>query len=87
MARGPVRDPLPPRACERPATRVFFAGQALVAVSLLEAVNYIEHYGLQRQRGSDGRLEPVTHHHSWNAAERVSNAWLFNLQRHADQKR
>ena len=63
---------------------LFFAGQALIAVSLLEAVNYVEHYGLQRRRGSDGRLEPVTHHHSWNAAERVSNAWLFNLQRHAD---
>lgn len=67
-----------------PLGAAFFAGQALVAVSLLEAVNYIEHYGLQRQRGSDGRLEPVTLHHSWNAAERVSNAWLFNLQRHAD---
>ena len=66
------------------AGALFFVGQALIAVTLLEAVNYIEHYGLQRRRGTDGRLEPVTHHHSWNAAERVSNAWLFNLQRHAD---
>ncbi len=31
--------------------------QAVVGFSLLEVVNYLEHYGLLRQRGEDGRYE------------------------------
>lgn len=58
-------------------------GQAAWAVVLLETVNYIEHYGLQRRR-SGGRYEPVTPRHAWDADYAVSNFLLFNLQRHAD---
>ena len=58
--------------------------QALVAVWQLELVNYIEHYGLSRQRDAAGRYEPVRPHHSWNAAQRASNWLLINLQRHSD---
>ena len=57
--------------------------QALVAIGLLEAVNYVEHYGLERARHADGgwaRVEPC---HSWNASHRVTNWYLFNLQRHS----
>lgn len=63
---------------------LFFAGQAVVACVLLEAINYVEHYGLVRAVSNAGRLERVDARHSWNASERLSNACLFNLQRHAD---
>jgi alkane 1-monooxygenase len=63
---------------------LFMVGQALCAVGLLEIVNYIEHYGLQRRRLASGRLEPVAPHHSWNADFTISNWLLFNLQLHSD---
>ena len=63
---------------------LLFLGQSLVAIVLLETVNYIEHYGLQRRRGNDGRYERVTHQHSWNSSHRLSNLLLFHLQRHSD---
>jgi alkane 1-monooxygenase len=62
----------------------FLLGQAVVAVALLETVNYIEHYGLRRRRLIDGRIEPVGPQHSWNADFIVSNWLLFNLQLHSD---
>jgi alkane 1-monooxygenase len=62
----------------------FLVGQALVAISMLETVNYIEHYGLLRQRGPDGRYERVAPHHSFNAATMYTNAVTFRLQRHSD---
>lgn len=62
----------------------FFLGQSLVAIVLLETVNYIEHYGLHRRREGDGRYERVTHQHSWNANYLLSNLLLFHLQRHSD---
>jgi alkane 1-monooxygenase len=58
--------------------------QAAVAIVQLEAVNYVEHYGLTRQRRPDGRYEHVRPHHSWNAAHKWTNWLLINLQRHSD---
>ncbi len=63
---------------------VFLIVQAVLAVLLLEAVNYIEHYGMLRQIKSDGRYERVNSQHSWNANHFFSNLILFNLQRHSD---
>jgi alkane 1-monooxygenase len=62
----------------------FFALQALVAIVLLELVNYIEHYGLLRRQRADGSYERVTPRHSWNDSHHVSNLALLNLQRHSD---
>lgn len=62
---------------------VFFAAQSLVAISLLEIVNYIEHYGLQRQKVG-GTYEPTKPCHSWNSSAALTNLFLFNLQRHSD---
>lgn len=45
----------------------------------LEAVNYIEHYGLVRVPGT--RVEP---RHSWNCYRGISSALLYNLPRHSD---
>jgi alkane 1-monooxygenase len=61
-----------------------FAVVALLSVSLLEIVNYIEHYGLRRDRDATGRLEPVRAHHSWNSDHVVSRGLLFELPRHTD---
>jgi alkane 1-monooxygenase len=58
--------------------------QALYGASLLEVVNYIEHYGLLRAPGADGKPERCTPRHSWNSSHIVSNLFLYNLQRHSD---
>jgi alkane 1-monooxygenase len=63
---------------------VFFVLQALVAIVLLELVNYIEHYGLLRRQRADGSFERVTPRHSWNDSHHLSNLALLNLQRHSD---
>ena len=67
-----------------PLAVAFFFGQSAMAVLLLEAVNYVEHYGLQRRRLPDGRYERPDARHAWDAYERMSNAFLVHLQRHAD---
>ena len=67
-----------------PEVAAVFVGVALLSVSLLEVVNYIEHYGLRRGRDIAGRLEPVRAHHSWNSDHVVSRGLLFELPRHTD---
>jgi len=67
-----------------PAGLALLAGQSLFAILLLETINYVEHYGLRREEVSPGRYERTQPHHSWNATHRLTNAMLFNLQRHAD---
>jgi alkane 1-monooxygenase len=57
---------------------------SLVAIVELELINYIEHYGLERERQPSGRYETVAEHHSWNVNTPLVNAYLFNLQRHSD---
>ena len=61
-----------------------FIAIGLIAVSSLEVINYIEHYGLQRRELACGRYQRVTHLHSWNAAQRYTNWLLLELQRHSD---
>ena len=63
---------------------IFFAVQALIAISLLEIVNYLEHYGMERRLLEDGRYEKIKPQHSWNASHWVTNYFLFNLQKHSD---
>jgi alkane 1-monooxygenase len=58
--------------------------QAVIGFSLLEVVNYLEHYGLLRQKVSDGRFERCLPSHSWNSNHTVSNVFLYHLQRHSD---
>jgi alkane 1-monooxygenase len=62
----------------------FFFAQSIIAFTLLEQVNYIEHYGIERKEISPGRYERVTPLHSWNASHIMSNFFLFQLQRHSD---
>lgn len=67
-----------------PAILPWLLVQAVVGFSLLEVVNYLEHYGLLRERRDDGRYERVDPRHSWNADHTVSNLLLYQLQRHSD---
>ncbi|MDN7743650.1 alkane 1-monooxygenase [Burkholderia multivorans] len=62
----------------------FLVIQAVYGASLLEVVNYVEHYGLGRRRMPDGRYERCTPQHSWNSNHVVTNLFLYQLQRHAD---
>ncbi len=55
-----------------------FLGAVLWGRSLLEFVNYIEHYGLVRADGA-----PVGPRHSWNSNKPASAIVLFNLTRHS----
>jgi alkane 1-monooxygenase len=67
-----------------PKLLAFWLGQSALAIWLLETVDYIEHYGLQRAVGPDGRREPFGLQHAWNADHVLSNSVLANLQRHSD---
>lgn len=62
----------------------FLLVQAFLGYLLLSQANYIEHYGLCRQRGADGRYERPRPEHSWNTNHILSNLVLFHLQRHSD---
>jgi alkane 1-monooxygenase len=58
--------------------------QAVIGFSLLEVVNYLEHYGLRRRKREDGRYERCLPEHSWNSNNVASNVLLYHLQRHSD---
>jgi len=63
---------------------LFFFIQSILAFTLLEHVNYIEHYGIVRKEIEPGKYERVNETHSWNANHLLSNFFLFQLQRHSD---
>jgi len=67
-----------------PAVIVFLVIQAVYGFSLLESVNYMEHYGLLRQKTQSGRYERCAPKHSWNSDHLVTNLFLYHLQRHSD---
>ncbi len=70
-----------------PVVLPYLVVQALVGITLLEAVNYLEHYGMLRQRvGVAGkeRYERVDPSHSWNSNNVATNVLLYHLQRHSD---
>ena len=50
----------------------------------LTLANYIEHYGLLRQKRPNGLYERCQPHHSWNSNHICSNWALYHLQRHSD---
>ncbi len=62
----------------------FLFVQMFIGFPLLEAVNYLEHYGLLRARRGDGRYERTRPEHSWNSNSVASNVLLYHLQRHSD---
>jgi len=67
-----------------PMALVFLVVQAVFGFSLLEVINYVEHYGLLRQKNEKGRYERCQPEHSWNSNHIVTNLVLYQLQRHSD---
>ena len=70
---------------------LFFCVQAVAAMTLFEAVNYLEHYGLERRMLSgdetlpiEWRYESVGLRHAWDSPTRLLNTFVLKLQRHAD---
>ena len=63
---------------------VLFLFQSIVAVILLETTNYIEHYGLSRNKKRNKVYMPVDVGHSWNSNHLLSNWVLLHLPWHSD---
>jgi alkane 1-monooxygenase len=63
---------------------LYFLAAAGMGILLLETVNYIEHYGLQRKSTGDGKYERATPEHSWNSDHILGRMFLFELSRHSD---
>ena len=65
-------------------TGILFVVAAVQGILLLETVNYIEHYGLQRKQVAEGKYERAQPEHSWNSNHVIGRVMLFELSRHSD---
>lgn len=65
-------------------TLLFFVLAAFIGILLLETVNYIEHYGLRREKKKNGKYERTLPIHSWNSNHQLGRLLLFELSRHSD---
>ncbi len=63
---------------------LFYLAAASLGILLLESVNYIEHYGLSRNKSAEGKYERAMPHHSWNSNHVLGRIMLFELSRHSD---
>ncbi len=63
---------------------LYFLCVSLMGIILLESINYVEHYGLLRQKDENGKYEKITHMHAWNANITLGRIMLFELSRHSD---
>ncbi|MBD0278767.1 MAG: alkane 1-monooxygenase [Flavisolibacter sp.] len=63
---------------------LLFLIAAFMGILLLETVNYIEHYGLQRKAIGEGKYERAMPEHSWNSNHVIGRVMLFELSRHSD---
>jgi len=63
---------------------IYFLIAATIGILLLETVNYIEHYGLQREPLEEGKFERAMPWHSWNSNQVIGRLILFELSRHSD---
>lgn len=63
---------------------VGFIASSIIGFTLLEIVNYIEHYGLLRKQLPNGSYEKTRPHHSWNSNHELGRIFLFELTRHSD---
>ena len=63
---------------------VYFLLAAFIGILLLETVNYIEHYGLSRNKSGEDKYERAMPQHSWNSNHIIGRLMLFELSRHSD---
>jgi alkane 1-monooxygenase len=67
-----------------PLMIAFLLGTYFFSAFQLTSANYIEHYGLLRQKRANGHYERCQPQHSWNSNHICSNWALYHLQRHSD---
>jgi alkane 1-monooxygenase len=67
-----------------PAILLFLIPHHFLAWLALTQANYVEHYGLLREKKENGKYERCQPHHSWNTNHTYSNMLSFHLQRHSD---
>jgi alkane 1-monooxygenase len=58
--------------------------QAFIGQTMLQMINYLQHYGLLRDKRADGRYERCAPRHSWNSSHPATNILLYRLPRHSD---
>jgi alkane 1-monooxygenase len=67
-----------------PAILFFLIPHHVLAWLALTQANYVEHYGLLREKKPNGKYERCQPKHSWNTNHTYSNLLSFHLQRHSD---
>jgi len=67
-----------------PEVAVAYYLAALMGILLLETVNYIEHYGLRREKRTENVYQKTRPQHSWNSNHVLGRLLLFELSRHSD---
>tara|TARA_B110000438_G_C15792270_1_gene641272 strand:- start:425 stop:1486 length:1062 start_codon:yes stop_codon:yes gene_type:complete len=63
---------------------IAFIINAVIAYLSFETVQYLEHYGLLREKDDQGNYRRVQAHHSWNSNHLFGRLMMFNLSRHSD---
>ena len=53
----------------------------LLGILWMEGTNYVEHYGLRREKDENGIYESVQYQHAWNS---LASPVLSRIQRHSD---
>jgi alkane 1-monooxygenase len=66
------------------AALLAYLALCLHAQAQLLLSDYVQHYGLERLEDGNGRLEPVSAAHSWNAPHPASARMMLNAPRHSD---
>ena len=67
-----------------PTILLFLIPHHFLAWLALTQANYVEHYGLKREKLANGKYERCQPKHSWNTNHTYSNLLSFHLQRHSD---
>lgn len=63
---------------------VLYVVMGVISFLLLETINYVEHYGLLRNKNENGIYERVDAKHSWNSNHEAGRIILYELTRHSD---
>lgn len=61
-----------------------FLGLSFYATAQLLMSDYVQHYGLTRTIGADGKPEPVGPQHSWDSSHWFTSGLMLNAPRHSD---
>ncbi len=63
---------------------LMFTFASLFGIIILECINYVEHYGLERKLKENGRYEALTEFHSWNSDFVLGRLLFHQLTLHSD---